>query len=68
MFDLPSVLLALEGEVVSTGTSMFDGVTINVEPIVTAIKDALPLVLPAVISIVGIRKAISFVIGMIRSA
>lgn len=42
--------------------------TIDISPITSAISDAIPVVLPAVIGIAGIRKAVSFVIGMLRSA
>lgn len=52
----------------STTTPTIDWGTISVEPITTAISSAIPVALPLVISIAGIRKAISFVVGMIRSA
>ena len=63
MFNALSV--ALETTTPSTGITWG---TIDISPITTAISDAVPAVLPALIGIVGIRKAISFVMGMIRSA
>ena len=59
------LMIALETTTPSTGINWG---TINISPITAAISDAVPAVLPALIGIVGIRKAISFVIGMIRSA
>lgn len=57
--------IALETTTPSTGINWG---TIDISPITSAISAAVPSVLPAVIGIVGIRKAISFVMGMIRSA
>lgn len=59
------LMIALETTTPSTGINWG---TINVDPIVSAISDAVPAVLPAVVTIVGIRKAVSFVFGLIRSA
>lgn len=58
-----TVLTTLE-----SSTPSIDWGTINIQPIVDAISDAVPAILPAIIGIAGIRKAVSFVVGMIRSA
>lgn len=42
--------------------------TIDAQPIVDGIQAAIPTVLPAVISILGVRKVISFILGALRSA
>ena len=42
--------------------------TIDITPITDAIMSVIPVVLPAVIGIAGIRKGVSFLVGMIRSA
>lgn len=39
---------------------------VNFDGLVTAITNAVPQVLPVVVTVVGIRKAISFIIGTIR--
>lgn len=39
---------------------------VNFDGLVTAITEAVPQVLPVVVTVVGIRKAISFIIGTIR--
>ena len=41
---------------------------VDFSPIVSSIESAVPAVLPGVITIVGVRKTISFVIGSIRGA
>lgn len=42
--------------------------SIDVTPIIDNITAAIPVVLPALISILAIRKGLSFVIGTIRKA
>lgn len=49
----------------SGGGSSWVG-SIDVSPIVDNITAAVPVVLPALISILAIRKGVSFVIGTIR--
>ena len=39
---------------------------VNFDGLVSAITNAVPQVLPVVVTVVGIRKAISFIIGTIR--
>lgn len=41
---------------------------VDFAPIVTSIESAVPAVLPGVITIVGVRKTISFILGAIRGA
>ncbi len=55
-------MIALEGSVT------YNWGTIDITPITDAIMSIIPVALPAVIAIAGIRKAISFLVGMIRSA
>lgn len=52
----------------STSNPVINWGTIDISPITTAISEAVPVVLPVVIGIAGVRKAVSFVVGMIRSA
>lgn len=42
--------------------------SIDVTPITDSISSAIPTVLPALISVLAIRKGLSFVIGTIRKA
>lgn len=51
---------------VSTGGGSSWVGSIDVSPIVDNITAAVPVVLPALISILAIRKGVSFVIGTIR--
>ena len=55
-------LIALEGAVT------YNWGTVDVSPIVDALQSIIPVAIPVVISIAAIRKAISFLVGMIRSA
>lgn len=49
-----------------SGTAKIDLSGVNFDGLVTAITEAVPQVLPVVVTVVGIRKAISFIIGTIR--
>lgn len=42
--------------------------SVDVSPIVNGITGIIPVALPALITILGIRKAVSFLVGLIRSA
>lgn len=42
--------------------------SIDFSPLTKAISDAVPVALPVVVGVVGIRKAISFVMGLVRGA
>lgn len=74
LFAVPFIVLASLGAVGiqssaqvsnSSGGSSWVG-SIDVSPIVDNITAAVPVVLPALISILAIRKGVSFVIGTIR--
>lgn len=50
----------------NTATSIISSV--DVSPITNGIIGVLPVGLPALITVLGIRKAVSFLTGLIRSA
>lgn len=58
---IPTMVTALDAVTYNWGT-------IDIAPITDAIMSVIPVVLPAVIGIAGIRKGVSFLVGMIRSA
>ena len=60
MFDVINAAAAALATIDLTG--------VDFTPIVSSIESAVPAVLPGVITIVGVRKTISFVIGAIRGA
>lgn len=64
---LAPFMIALDDEVANVVTGIQWG-SIDISPITSAISDAVPVVLPVIVGIAGIRKAVSFVVGMIRSA
>ena len=61
MFDF--ITLAAEGGAVQT---VIDLSSVDFTPLTNAITQVVPQVLPVVVTVLGIRKAISFMMGCIR--
>lgn len=49
-------------------TTVIDLSGVDFTPIVNAIQGAIPAVLTAIVPIVGVRKALSFVMGAVKGA
>ena len=60
MFD--SIVLAAEG----AAQTVIDLSSVDFTPLTNAITQVVPQVLPVVVTVLGIRKAISFMMGCIR--
>ena len=61
-------LMVMGADAVSAAGSVIDLSGVDFTPIVNAIQGAIPAVLTAIVPIVGVRKALSFVMGAVKGA
>lgn len=61
-------LMIMGADAVNAASTVIDLSGVDFTPIVNAIQGAIPAVLTAIVPIVGVRKALSFVMGAVKGA
>lgn len=61
-------LMVMGADAVNAASTVIDLSGVDFTPIVNAIQGAIPAVLTAIVPIVGLRKALSFVMGAVKGA
>lgn len=61
-------LMVMGADAVNAASTVIDLSGVDFTPIVNAIQGAIPAVLTAIVPIVGVRKALSFVMGAVKGA